>query len=73
MMAEQTITREDALIGVLRLEPETPERLRRIAGWPDTEFLEVVYRLMTQGRMRLVLRNHQTYYAVAGTPYRETP
>jgi hypothetical protein len=45
------MTREEAMLKLLAMEPETRDRLIVITGWPADETIAVLDQLMTQKRV----------------------
>lgn len=48
------MTREQAMLKLLAIEPERRDRIRRITGWPPGESDRVLRRLERAGRIRSV-------------------
>lgn len=45
------MTREEAMLKLLAIEPETKPRLLMVTGWPTEETEQTLRRLMEQGRI----------------------
>jgi hypothetical protein len=45
------VTREEALIKLLKLEPETKDQLIQITGWPADETVAVLDKLVREHRV----------------------
>lgn len=65
--AQQLMSREDAMLGLLRLEPLNADELHDICGWPFGESGRVLAELLQAGRVRRVMGDMRRRYIAADT------
>lgn len=58
------MTREEALLKLLRVEPAGKGELVQCTGWPTAETLELLDKLLAEKKVRCLVRARDSLYCV---------